>query len=166
MLKITSLFIITLVIVSFCFGQKTRESKFTLNQSYPSVYIKYIKTDERITFDSLKESFAWFRFHNNTKWTIVLKASGGFGNNDASLFYDILDNDNKITEKTYCHICSTNQLLSGNSILFSIPTKYLKNSDSFRIIYSYEWEETPFSSNPEKEPLHYVYFETPLSLKQ
>ena len=165
MLKTITVLIITLIVAQFCLGQKTKQSKYVIKQSLPSLYVSYIKTDERIIFDDVKESFAWFRFHNNTKWKIVLKAGGGKEENDVRLFYDILDEDNKIIENKYCHVCSIIRLSSGKSILFSIPAKHFKNSDSMRISFSYEWEEMPFSSSPEKEPVHYVYFETPQFLK-
>ena len=161
MLKKIFLSLIILIFTSFCFGQKTKQFKYIINQSQPSVYITYIKTDERIIFDNIKEPFAWFRFHNNTKWKLVLRAGGGFGEDDARLFYDILDDDNKIIENTYCHVCSTFRLPSGKSVLFSLPAKNLKKSDSMRIIYSYEWEETPFSITSKNEPVHYIYLKTP-----
>lgn len=165
MLKIIFFLNVVLIAAPFCFGQKYKQLKYVVKQSLPSVYITYIKTDEQIIFDDVKEKFAWFRLHNNSKKKIAFKANGGFGENDATLFYDLLDINNKIIESTYCHVCSTNLLASGNNILFSIPTKDLKNSDSMRVAYSYEWEEPPFSKTPEKEPVHYVYFETPRILR-
>ena len=123
--KILSPFVI-LILASFCFGQKTKQSKYVVNQSQPSVYITYVKTDERIIFDDVKESFAWFRFHNNTKKKIVLSANGGVDEDDATLFYDILNSEERVIESTYCHACSVIRLSSGNSLLFSVPLNILK----------------------------------------
>lgn len=163
--NLLSAIFVLVVIVPLCFGQKTNQSKYVVKESFPSIHITFVEKGERLNFDNEKESIVRFRFHNNTIWKIVLNASSGIGDNDVRLFYHILDKDGNIIENKYCHVCSIIRLSSGNSILFSVPTKYFKNSDSMRIKYNYEWEDSPFSS-PEKEPVHYVYFETPKLLKQ
>lgn len=158
------LFIIALISVPNCFGQNIKQSKYAIKQSFPNIYIDYIKTDERIIFDDVKEGVAWFRLYNNSRKKIVLSANGGFEENDATLFYDILDENKKIIESTYCHACSVIRLSSGNSILFSLPAKDLKDSDSIRIDYKYDWKGSPFI-NEDKQPVFYAYFKTPPVLK-
>ncbi len=165
MLKTITVLIITLIVAPFCFGQKTKQSKYTVKKSVPSIYITLVGKGECLNFENEKESIIWMRFHNNTKFKIVLNAGGGIGESDVRLFYQILDEDSNILENKYCHVCSIIRLSSGNRVLFSVPAKYFENSDSMRISYKYEWEDMPFS-NPEKEPVHYVYFGTPQFLKE
>lgn len=153
--------------VPIIFGQSTKleHSKYVLKKSLPSIYISFVKKEEWTNSNDEKETLVWLRFHNNTIWKVILKASGGIGKNDTSLYYEIMDDEFKVIDENLCHVCSTIWRSSGKSILFAIPLERLKTSSSMRISYNYEWEGYPYS-DVGKEPQHFVYFQIPAFLKQ
>lgn len=160
--------IFVLLFVPLCYGQTQKRgntSKYVINHSFPSIFIRYKNSEMRRNVgDNESESIVWLELKNNTKWKLILKASGGISKNDRTLYYEVLDDDFKVIESQLCHVCSTTRLLSNKTILFSIPKEYLKNANSIRISYNYEWEGSPYSSI-EEEPQHFVYFKIPNSLK-
>lgn len=161
------LIILIFIFVSFTFGQsrKFESSKYRIKQSLPSIYISFVKQEEWTNTNDEKETLVWLRLHNNTVWKIILEARGGMGKDDVSLFYEIMDVDFKIIDSELCHVCSTIWRSSGKSILFAVPLETIKKSYTMRISYNYEWEGYPYS-DLQKEPQHFVYFQTPSFLKQ
>ncbi len=162
-----------LVLCSFgvCFGQnsepKSKPCPFRVKCSEPSIYLTYEKiVQDKSKNDSEDEnvSFVQLRFHNNTRWQILLDAGGGITQDEVRLFYDFLDENGLEVESTYCHVCSLIRVSGGKSFPFKVPLRYFQNSVQMRIGFNYEWEDYPFSSKGQ-EPLHYVYFDTPPQLK-
>jgi hypothetical protein len=99
----------------------------------------------------------WLRLHNNTRWPIVIEMNSvpsEYG--DAGLFYDVVS-DSKVILEGQCHVCSSNKLSPGRSLLFSLPREDLVKGGAIRINFSYGWEN-PDDVFAGREPEHYVYF--------
>jgi hypothetical protein len=75
---------------------------------------------------------------------------------DAALFYDVLSEGKVIVERR-CHVCSSNQLSPGGSLLFSVPSEDLAERGAIRVNFSYGWEH-PDDVFAGREPQHFVYF--------
>lgn len=159
MFRFISTFLAILLISICCFGQTTKRkniSKYKVKASQPSIYITFIKKEKRLNADSDEEDLIWLKLYNNTKWEIALQASGGFGKTDATLYYSVLDQDQKLIRGNFCHICSIIRISSGRSILFGVWASELKGSSYIKIRYTNEWED--FFNN--SEPTHSIYFDT------
>lgn len=140
---------------------RSRQRSIKVNKVHAANYI----TLERIGRPELNSSedtqeLVWLRLHNNTRWKILLEASGGNEKyEDARLYYDMLDINGNIKEAISCHVCSITKLQSGKSILFTVPYLQFTGTEAMRIRYNYDWEnfEDAFT---EGEPTHYIYFYT------
>jgi len=124
----------------------------------PTVYITFERAGER---KPLKEGESgkgvWLRLHNNTRWSLTLAMNGvpkEYG--DAALFYDVLS-EGKVVVEGRCHVCSSNQLHPGDSLLFSVPSEDLAKDGAIRVNFSYGWEH-PDDVFADREPEHFVYF--------
>jgi hypothetical protein len=118
----------------------------------PTVYLTFERSGR---VGEEKEERVFFRFRNNTRWGLRLDMGGelkGYG--DARLFYEILSAYNVIGKSVSCHVCSTNILGPGRTLLFSVPKEDVSNSYAIRIQYSYAWEDDLDSD----EPTHFVSF--------
>ena len=148
---------IGLILASNTLGQKKTVQKPV--QKVPSIFISLESVE--IMKDSLRrkdEKRVWLRLRNNSRWTIKVDASGGVkGQDDASLYYDILDDKDNIKQRRACHVCSIVGLARGKSILFAVPYEELEKAASLRIQFSYPWEDE-VEVAPAIEPTHFVYF--------
>jgi len=133
---------------------QTRAANPRLSRAHPSVYIAFDrqgKIADLRGIGELKET-VWLRLHNNTRWPIVLDMNGvpkAYG--DASLFYDVLS-DGKLVFEDRCHVCSSNPLRPGRSLVFTVPQEYLAKGFSIRVKFSFGWED----SSDDVE--HFVYY--------
>lgn len=145
------------------FGQNTKQKKngniYRLDKSMPSVYLTFEAKKVENIEDGSEKTFVLLRFHNNTRWRIILDMRGSEKPGEVSLFYEILNKKDEILEDKICTVCSFNSLKSGKSLSFRIPLERFKDSTNMRISYNYEWEVEPYST-PTQEPVHYVYLET------
>jgi len=129
-----------------------------INKKLPTLYIAYEKVGKLESLDSADErERIWLRLHNNSRWPIRLDMGGvppEYG--DANLFFDgLLDGD--VVFRNRCHVCSTNLLSPGKSILFNIPRRDLGKGRAIRVKFSYGWEHWD-DVTAGREPEHYVYF--------
>jgi hypothetical protein len=76
---------------------------------------------------------------------------------DVGLFYDIVDNEQKVVEQNQCHVCSINIIGSGKSVLFGVPSDSFSKDLSLRLTFSYEWEDD-LQVIGGLEPKHYLFF--------
>ena len=137
---------------------RTEAKGFRIMKEKPTVYISFDHAGKREPLlKGESDQGIWLRLHNNTRWAIRLQMNGvprQYG--DANLFYEVLS-ENEVVVDMGCHVCSSNKLPPGKSILFSIPREYLNKDLAIRISFSYEWEEDERGSTS-LEPQHYVYF--------
>lgn len=137
---------------------RTEAKGFRIIKEKPTVYIAFDHAAKREPLlNGESNQGIWLRLHNNTRWAIRLQMNDiprQYG--DANLFYEVLS-ENKVVIDMGCHVCSSNKLPPGKSILFSIPREYLNKDLAIRISFSYEWEEDERDSTS-LEPEHYVYF--------
>lgn len=139
-------------------GKRRAERNIRIVKDRPTVYVSFDHAGKREPLrNGESENGIWLRLHNNTRWAIRLDmgdAPKEYG--DAVLFYEVLSGEKVIVDMR-CHVCSTNKLPPGKSILFSLPREYLDEGRAIRIGFSYEWEEDE-SRSTSLEPQHYVYF--------
>ena len=162
MKKILLGFVILFSIVTTLAGQKKSaqaiQSELRIKKGMPTVYITFDRAGERKPLKQGESSKGvWLRLHNNTRWLLTLSMNGvpkEYG--DASLFYDVLSEGKVILEQR-CHVCSSNQLGPGASLLFSVPNEYLSKGGAIRVNFSYGWED-PDDVFAGREPKHFVYF--------
>jgi hypothetical protein len=163
MLKLIGL---TLILGSLMFGNQAQQSKqrkkevIRIKKDIPTVYMTFERVGTR---KPLKEGEGtegvWLRLHNNTRWFIMLDMNDvptEYG--DAGLFYDVLL-DGKVKYERQCHVCSSNRLSPGRSLIFSLPREDLGKGGAIRVRFSYGWEN-PDDASAGREPEHYVYFYT------
>lgn len=129
-----------------------------LKKDSPTVYITFGHVARREPLRAGEsDQGVWLRLHNNTRWPIVLEMNGvpsEYG--DAGLFYDLLS-ERKVIQEGRCHVCSSNKLSPGRSLVFSLPREYLGKGGAIRVGFSYGWED-PDDVSAGSEPEHYVYF--------
>lgn len=149
-----------------------RKRQIYLNEEKPTVYITYERSGKlKPLYASESENRIWLRLHNNSRWSLLLAATGGddkaYG--DVSLFYDIdeiqseinnsgeLNKQNPPVGRPLNHTFSVVQLPSGKSVLFSVPKEHIGKGLILKVRFAYEWEgDDSVSAND--EPKHYVYF--------
>ena len=133
-------------------GQRTN-SVYKIAQSKPSAYITFVKSGK----DSEGNARVWLRLRNNQRFGIRLNMGGSSPDDgDARLFYDVLSDYQTVLRSVRCHVCSTNILTAGKSLLFSIPREDLTESYGIKIRYAFSWE----SDLGLNEPRHDVLFVT------
>jgi hypothetical protein len=129
-----------------------------IKKASPTVYITFGHIGRREPLRAGEsDQGVWLRLHNNTRWPIVLEMNGvpsAYG--DAGLFYDVLS-DRKVIREGRCHVCSSNRLSPGRSLVFSLPREDLAKGGAIRVSFSYGWED-PDEVFAGREPEHYVYF--------
>ena len=129
-----------------------------LNKNMPTVYITFERAGKRRPLEEGEgEEGVWLRIHNNMRWPLRLDMNGvpkEYG--DAALLYDVLAEGKAMNERQ-CHVCSSNELHAGRTLLFSLPREDLVKGGGIRIRFSYGWEhaEDVFA---DREPQHFVYF--------
>jgi hypothetical protein len=132
--------------------------EFRFKKDSPTVYITFNRVARREPLRAGEsDQGVWLRLHNNTRWPIVLEMNGvpsEYG--DAGLFYDVLS-ERKVILEGRCHVCSSNRLSPGRSLVFSLPREDLGKGGAIRISFSYGWED-PDDVFAGREPEHYVYF--------
>jgi hypothetical protein len=124
----------------------------------PTVYITFERAGNRKPLEQGEsDQGVWLKLHNNTGWPLRLAMNGvpkEYG--DAALFYDVLS-EGKVVVEGRCHVCSSNQLHPGGSLLFSLPREDLVEGCAIRVKFSYGWEH-PDDVFADREPQHFVYF--------
>jgi hypothetical protein len=135
------------------------QGKVYVNKSRPSVYITLERVGQLESPDPGDDKErVWLRLHNNTRFPLRLNMgavpTSEYG--DAKLFVDGLLND-EVIFRIRCHSCSTNMLVSGRSLIFSVPCSDLGPDRSIRVRFSYGWEDWR-DVTAGREPEHYVYF--------
>ena len=134
------------------------KSEFRLRKDVPTVYITFERAGKRKPLEQGEsEQRIWLRLHNNARWRLRLAMNGvpkEYG--EAALFYDVLS-EGKVVVERRCHVCSSNQLRPGRSLLFSLPREDLVKGGAIRVKFSYGWEH-PDDVFADREPQHFVYF--------
>jgi hypothetical protein len=159
------LFSVTVILCSLVFSlhaQQRRSSgtqpELRLRKDMPTVYITFERAGKRKPLEQGEsDQGVWLRLRNNTRWPLTLAMNGvpkEYG--DAALFYDVLS-EGKVVVEGRCHVCSSNQLHPGGSLLFSLPREDLVKGRAIRVKFSYGWEH-PDDVFAEREPQHFVYF--------
>lgn len=153
-----------LILCSFsgALSAQMRKSKLPedvrLKKDSPTVYVTFDRVAKREPLRAGESNQGiWLRLHNNTRWPIVLKMNAvpaEYG--DAGLFYEVLS-ERRVIVDGGCHVCSTNRLSPGRSLLFSLPREVLTKGEAIRVSFSYSWED-PDDVFAGREPEHYVYF--------
>ena len=134
------------------------QSELRLRKDMPTVYITFERAGKRKPLEQGEsDQGVWLRLHNNTRWPLTLAMNGvakEYG--DAALFYDVLSEGQVVIEGR-CHVCSSNPLHPGGSLLFSLPREDLVKGGAIRVKFSYGWEH-PDDVFADREPQHFVYF--------
>ena len=144
-------FIIFILILSVCVvvpAQRRTTFRVKLNKKKPSVYISLVRVGKpKSSSDDQSREFVWLRLNNNTRWAIGLDASGENNKeSDASLYYDIVGEDDTVLESRRCHVCSRILLGSGKSLVFSIPKEDLTEKSYLELRFSFDWQNDEGSS--------------------
>jgi hypothetical protein len=149
-----SLFIIFFIVTVSLASAQTRKSGKTssgvrLSNDKPSVYISYERFGKRkpLLAGESNEGI-WLRLHNNTKWKIILPASGvPETHGDLGMFYTlevVSELPDEIVDipkgNELGHLYSIIELRGGESVLFSVPREHLPKGIVLRVKFSYEWE--------------------------
>jgi len=158
-----------------CVGQGDRPGSIDarINESLPTVYLKYVCSGR----DTIRLSF-----NNNTIWhtSITTEKSYFFTSKPITLYngakghaippgekvvvaYDV-ERDPLLTEKRvkvpkieHPYQMGGGRVTSTDYVFIDVAAKYLKKGLRIWVEFSYEWEGTP-SGNLSLEPRHRVYF--------
>lgn len=136
-----------------------RQAEVRIRKDQPGVYLTFERVG-KVEIPEIGEGDkrVWLRFHNNTRWPIMLDMSGvpskEYG--DAELYYDVLSGQELIFHGE-CHVCSNNALGPGKSFVFSVPSGDLTAERSIRVRFSYGWENWSDVAG-RREAVHYVSF--------
>jgi len=138
---------------------RTSSASVRIDKKRPTIFLELEQIEKSDVSDAGRAiKKVRLRLTNNSKWIIKLDASGGEqSSEDASLYYDTLDENGNIKERRVCHVCSVIGLKAGKSILFDVPYDELAKAASLRVEFSYVWEDA-VAVAPEAEPTHYVLF--------
>lgn len=154
-------FILCGVVISLQAQHKPRgtQAESRIRKDMPTVYIAFERGGSRKPLEQGESNEGvWLRLHNNTRWPIMLEMNGvppEYG--DAALFYDVLS-EGKLILEGRCHVCSSNRISPGRSLVFSVPREDLAKGKSIRVKFSYGWED-PDDVFAGREPEHYVNFD-------
>lgn len=135
------------------------QARVRLKKDRPGVYLTFERIGEiKSPTGDKGERRIWLRFHNNTRWSIMLDMrdvpSKEYG--DVGLFYDVVLGKEVIIQRQ-CHVCTHNALGSGRSLVFSIPVDDFTEESLIRVRFSYGWEDWDDAATG-REAQHYVYF--------
>jgi hypothetical protein len=148
--------LVFILFLGFCvFSQDKSVGNTQVKPEKPSIYLDYVcQSNDKIRL----------RMLNNTIWTIavssdelyyktkkIVKLSNGKefytmpNDKEVSIRYRIEKNalptkNIKVPEITYADSFFTNWISSDDSILFSVPIKYLKDDLQIFVRFNYEWE--------------------------
>ncbi len=171
---ITAMIIFALAIISFLGSTESEETRDCgckiLDKTYNSLYIQFERTGMSSDRPK-KEQVVWLRLRNNTSCVVVLDMIG--------IYYRLVDGkamndplDGEIIRLHYAidtksgrtYDIRTDQFgaisfLPGRSILFSVPSRYLKKNNAIAVPFQYLWEGFGIRGNPRCEVLF-----SPLSL--
>ena len=153
-------FVIVFFVCLVVQGLAQKYSGASLDPSKPTVFLEFVsRTRERITQEEFEPERLWFRLHNNGRSGIRVDTSGGIDRDrhDVTLYYDIVDSDEKVLDRLSCHVCSTIILSSGKSLIFNVPADRLYKTSLLRLNFSYEWE-SDLGVARGVEPKHFVFF--------
>jgi hypothetical protein len=162
MRNLLAVVVILFSVVNFGAAQRApraRQWNVHLKIGMPGVYITLERVGQLKSPDSGDDKErVWLRVHNNTRWPIRLDMGGvpsaEYG--DAELFYDgFLAGE--LIFRNRCHVCTTNMLAPGRSLVFSVPQADLGKTRAIRVRFSYGWEDWG-DVIAGREPEHYVYF--------
>jgi hypothetical protein len=145
----------------FSTADAQRRSKGSINNAKPTVYIEYVAgLSASDTSNQSDPQPVWLRLKNNSRFGIRVDASGGVDEKrrDVTLYYDVIDKYENIAERYRCHVCSTNIIRPGGSLLFGVPASRLSVGSFLRVEFSFEWENDHNVING-LEPKHYVFFD-------
>ena len=137
-----------------------RQADVRIRKDRPGVYLTFERAG-KVKIPEKGEGYerVWLRFHNNTRWPIMLDMSGvpseEYG--DAELYYDVLSG-RELVFHGECHVCSYNSLAPGKSLVFSVPRGDLAGGRAVRVRFSYGWEDWDDSATG-REAQHYVLFD-------
>ena len=138
-------FLVFIIILSVCVAVPAQKRRATFNakldKKRPSIYVSFVRAGKaKSNSDEIRE-YIWLRLNNNTRWAIGLDASGENNKeSDASLYYDILSEDDVVLESRRCHVCSRILLGSGKSLVFSIPKEDFAEKSYLKIRFSFDWQ--------------------------
>ena len=138
-------------------GDVTLKADGQAKSNRPTVYLEYVCQDNKKIH---------LRMFNNTVWTIAVNSDELYYKTGKSVTlangkeYYALPNDKeislqyrvdkfalptenvKIPKISYLDSASTNWIASGDSVLFSVPSQYLKENLQIFVRFNYEWEVT------------------------
>ena len=149
----------------------------------PSVYISFEREGKREPlYPEESTKGIWLRLHNNTRWTIYFCAFdvpsiyGERGlyheveklsvDKEGGTYKDSADKAEPMSSSQASqppvgyrnnHTCRVFRLLSGKSILFSVPREHLGEGLAIKIAFNYSWENL-IDVIEGTEPEHYAYF--------
>ena len=123
--------------------------RILIDAKQPAVYLTFVRAVHIETPDKDDEKrFLIFKITNNTRWGIWLDMSGGddafkkIGIDSITLYYavDDVDSGKILFGSTSCHVCSTNPLPPGKSILFPVVQTRVVAGAKMRLEYSFDWD--------------------------
>lgn len=153
---------ITIILCSLMYGvyaQQKSQAEDRIRRNQPGVYLTFERAGQvKVSEPGEERERVWLRFHNNTRWPIMLDMSGAprkeYG--DAELYYDVLS-ARKLIFHGECHVCSRNSVAAGKSLVFSVPRGDLAEGRGIRVLFSYGWEDQN-DVTAGREAEHYAYF--------
>lgn len=180
------LFFVCFPSLSYVHAQRkaTNKARSTVRlvKDKPSVYITFERKGKRGPLDAGESNVGiWLRLHNNTRWDISFCASGvpeEYG--EVGMYYEVEEIPFQESGGSYAqaaqgetlakiekreippghrigHVCHVYKLLSGKSLVFSVPREHLAENLAIKVAFNYGWEESEDSISG-LEPHHSVYF--------
>jgi hypothetical protein len=135
--------LILLTVASLANAQDRRHS-LLLRKDRPSVYIEFVRSGNAPPlFADETEDRIWLRLNNNTRWGISfcsLVVSKQYG--DVGIVYNVKTTGTAKVPQGYSggDTCTPHHLLSGKSVIFSVPRAHLKEDLYLEFEFWYDWE--------------------------
>lgn len=135
----------TLILVVIGAGQTKYGTDVKLDRTKPSAFITFERFGTAVA-SIQPEAIILLRFRNNSVWNLNVDTVGCKSIMDeCELFYSVHKKDGEQaprSEQPYCHVCTVRSIAPHESVLFSIPAKFLTKELFITVEFNYEWESS------------------------
>jgi hypothetical protein len=162
-----------LFMIGVAAGQRADNTgRVFVDAAKPGVYITFESLGKRVPLRAGETDEGWFlKIHNNTRWSLKFVALGELPkqNGDADLVYDVVEDPqgyppSPIPTGNWFDVVSSETLLPGKVLSFSVPKANLGEGLGLKIRFQYEWDAGRVG-----EPEHSILFyhsQLPASLRK
>ncbi len=143
-MRFVSIIVLLLVMFVVSNAQPKSSTDVKIDCSKASAYITFESFVERPSSTGAPEKLVLLRLRNNIFWNLIVDTVGCRTiKEECGVFYSVFAKDGNKAPKSelqYCHVCAANAIPSGESVLFSVPARFLTEELFITVNFNYEWE--------------------------